>query len=188
MSDENNSVLVKYQASPANLPEGGTRQLRGDITGALLTTGGGSGGSTAPTTSVVGGAVYNVTKPTYTDGQQTQNQSDARGNLLVSLGTLLAGENQVTNRMMVTQQFSPAYISTATTTVVKSGEGVLGAITITESVASTIIVYDNTSGSGTILASFVASAAVQTYPLNVTYGTGLTVVTAGASKLTVAFI
>lgn len=87
----------------------------------------------------------------------------------------------------VEQRFSPSYISTATTTTIKSGAGFLHTITITESVASTIIVYDNTAGSGTIVASFVASAGVGTYTLNVSFGTGLTIVTAGASKLTVSY-
>lgn len=87
----------------------------------------------------------------------------------------------------VEQRFSPSYISSATTTTVKSGAGFLHAITITEAVASTIIVYDNTAGSGTIIASFVASAPVNTYPINVSFGTGLTIVTAGASKLTTSY-
>lgn len=87
----------------------------------------------------------------------------------------------------VEQRFSYSYISTATTTTIKSGAGFLHTITITEAVASTIIVYDNTAGSGTIIASFVASAGVGTYHLNVAFGTGLTIVTAGASKLTTSY-
>lgn len=87
----------------------------------------------------------------------------------------------------VEQRFSPSYISSATTTTIKSGAGFLHTITITEAVASTIIVYDNTAGSGTIIASFVASAGVGTYHFNVSFGTGLTIVTAGASKLTTSY-
>lgn len=87
----------------------------------------------------------------------------------------------------VEQRFSSSYISTATTTTIKSGAGFVHTITITEAVASTIIVYDNTAGSGSIIASFVASAGVGTYHLNVAFGTGLTIVTAGASKLTTSY-
>lgn len=96
-------------------------------------------------------------------------------------------EDNTVGVLKVEQRFSPSYISTATTTTIKSGAGFLHTITITEAVASTIIVYDNTAGSGTILASFVASAAVGTYHFNVSFGTGLTIVTAGASKLTTSY-
>lgn len=98
-----------------------------------------------------------------------------------------AGEDLANDVQKVEQRFSSNYIATATTTVVKSGVGVLHSITITEAVASTIVVYDNTAASGTIIASFVASAGVGTYLLDVAFSVGLTVVTAGASKLTVAY-
>lgn len=111
---------------------------------------------------------------------------DTNGNLWVTLGTKISGEDQANDVMKVEQQFTNTHISTATTTTIKSGAGFLKSITITEAVASTIIVYDNTAGSGTIIASFVASAAVQTYELNALFSTGLTIVTAGASKLSVA--
>lgn len=113
---------------------------------------------------------------------------DRYGYLYVQLASLIAGENQTLNRMMVTQNGNYTYISTATTTTVKSGSGVLLSIIITESVASTIIVYDNTAGSGTIIASFVASAGVNAYPINAGFSTGCTIVTAGASKLTAVWI
>lgn len=77
------------------------------------------------------------------------------------------------------------YISTATTTTVKTGIGRLARINITETAAGTITVYDNTAASGTILAVFKASIAEQTFELNCRFQTGLTIVTAGASKLTV---
>lgn len=96
-------------------------------------------------------------------------------------------EDNTVGVFKVEQRFSYSYISSATTTTVKSGAGFLNAITITEAVASTIIVYDNTAGSGTIIASFVASAGVGTYHFNVSFGTGLTIVTAGASKLTTSY-
>lgn len=96
-------------------------------------------------------------------------------------------EDNVVGVAKVEQRFSYSYISSATTTTIKSGAGFLHTITITEAVASTIIVYDNTAGSGTIIASFVASAGVGTYHLNVAFGTGLTIVTAGASKLTTSY-
>jgi len=95
-------------------------------------------------------------------------------------------EDNVVGVAKVEQRYINTYISTATTTTIKSGAGYLNTITITEAVASTIIVYDNTAASGTVLASFVASAAVGTYTFNVTFSTGLTIITAGASKLSVS--
>lgn len=77
------------------------------------------------------------------------------------------------------------YISTATTTTVKSGIGRLARINITETAAGTITVYDNTTGSGTILAVFKASIGENCYEFNCRFQTGLTIVTAGASKISV---
>lgn len=77
------------------------------------------------------------------------------------------------------------YISTATTTTVKTGIGRMARINITETAAGTITIYDNTAASGTILGVFKASVVEGTYEFNCRFNTGLTIVTAGASKLTV---
>lgn len=79
------------------------------------------------------------------------------------------------------------YISSATTTVCKTGSGQLKRITISETAAGAITVYDNTAGSGTVIAAFKASVVEQTYEFQIPFYTGLTVVTAGASKLNVVF-
>lgn len=81
--------------------------------------------------------------------------------------------------------FKPTYISTAATTVAKSGTGVLGTIVLTETTTGTITVYDNTAASGTIIAAFKASVVEGTYEFNCAFSIGCTVVTTGASKLTV---
>lgn len=78
-------------------------------------------------------------------------------------------------------------IATAATTVVKSGAGILRRITINTTAAGTVIVYDNTSGSGTIIASFPVSAVVGTYEYGTRFTTGLTVVTGAASNITVVW-
>jgi hypothetical protein len=98
---------------------------------------------------------------------------------------LQAGENQTANKQETQTPCTPIYISTATTTVCKSGSGVMFNIVITESVASTIIGYDNTAGSGAIVFSLPASFPVGSYLFSSSFATGLTIVTAGASKLTV---
>jgi hypothetical protein len=80
---------------------------------------------------------------------------------------------------------SSTYISTATTTTVKSGKGNLARIVITETAAGAITIYDNTAASGTILAAFKASVVEGSYTFGLRFQTGLTIVTAGASKITV---
>lgn len=85
------------------------------------------------------------------------------------------------------ERFNNTYISTATTTTVKTGAGTLGYITVNGGTAGTIIVYDNTAGSGTILASFDSTNALETYRFNVSFKIGLTVVTGGATKISVSW-
>jgi hypothetical protein len=84
--------------------------------------------------------------------------------------------------------FRSSYISTATTTTVKSGTGRLHTITIGETAAGAITIYDNTAASGTIIAVLKASIVEQTLIFDVKFTTGLTIVTAGASKLTVSYL
>lgn len=121
---------------------------------------------------------------TSTDGDYQDVKSDSIGAVYGREVYAPTYEDNAVGVAKMEQRFSYSYISTATTTTIKSGAGFLHTITITEAVASTIVVYDNTAGSGTVIASFVASAGVGTYHLNVSFGTGLTIVTAGASKLT----
>lgn len=82
---------------------------------------------------------------------------------------------------------SSQYISTATTTTVKSGRGTLGRIILGETAAGAITIYDNTAASGTVIAVLKASAVEGEYDFFCRFQTGLTIVTAGASKLTVTF-
>lgn len=73
-----------------------------------------------------------------------------------SLGTLLAGEDLTNDVQKVEQRFSYAYCAGADTAV-KSGAGFLHTLTFTcidaAPTAGTIIVYDNTAESGTIIYS-----------------------------------
>lgn len=79
-------------------------------------------------------------------------------------------------------------ISTATTTVVKSGTGVLHSIVVNTTAAAAITVYDNTAGSGTKIATIAASPAIgSTFQYDVAFATGLTIVTAGTSDITVSW-
>ena len=112
---------------------------------------------------------------------------DASGNVMVSLGTTIAGEDTVVNVMKTEQRFSSTYISTATTTTAKSGVGLFHRLVVTGGTAGTIICYDNTAASGTILVSFDSTNAIASYEINATYAIGLTCVTGAATKLTVVY-
>lgn len=79
------------------------------------------------------------------------------------------------------------YISTATTTQVKTGAGILHAIVLGETAAGSIKIIDNTSGTTTNLGELKASIAEGTYVFNCAFAVGLRIVTAGASKATIIY-
>src|SRR5947209_3256613 len=107
--------------------------------------------------------------------------------LSVRLATLISGEDQTANRLLVEQRNGFAYISTATTTVVKNAAGFLHTLTVEGGTAGTIIVYDNPSGAGTIIASFDSTNALASYRFDLSFVNGLTIITGAATKLTVAY-
>jgi len=79
-------------------------------------------------------------------------------------------------------------IASATTTVVKSGAGILHCITVNTTAAGTITVYDNTSAAGTKIATIAASPVIgSTFIYDVSFVNGLTIVTAAASDITVSY-
>lgn len=78
-------------------------------------------------------------------------------------------------------------INTATTTNVKSGSGHLHAVTINTTAAGTISLFDSLVGSGTAIAVIAASVTEPVYLYDLQFNTGLTVVTAAASDVTVSF-
>ena len=84
-------------------------------------------------------------------------------------------------------------ITTATTTTVKSTPGYIHTITINTQVASaTITIYDNTAASGNKIGIITLPSAVTTSePVTVTYDAnflvGLTIVTSGATDISVSY-
>ena len=104
-----------------------------------------------------------------------------------SLATLIAGEDLTNDVLKIERRCSYVAISSATATVVKSGAGVLHRITVTGGTTGTIVIYDNTAGSGTKIADFDTINALASYELNVAFATGLTIVTSAATKITVSY-
>lgn len=84
-------------------------------------------------------------------------------------------------------------ITTATTTTVKSGSGFFKALIVNKGVATaTITIYDNTAGSGTKIGTITFGAALLSDPGSTVeycckFSTGLTIVTSGATDLTVIY-
>lgn len=87
--------------------------------------------------------------------------------------------------------FSYSHITTATTTTAKSGTGSVHTICINSlgTVASLVTVYDNTAGSGTVIAVINSLALLGCQTYDVAFATGLTLVTTGtvAPDVTVSY-
>jgi len=80
-----------------------------------------------------------------------------------------------------------SHITAAATTTVKTGAGRLNRILVNTTAAGTITIYDNTAGSGTVIGVMKASIVENSYLFNIPFNIGLTIVTAGASDLTVVY-
>ena len=136
--------------------------------------------------NVIPQARYLSTPEVLLDGQFAPSSCDANGNTKQSLGTTIAGEDIPNDVTKVEMRNNATYISTATTTVCKTGAGLLHSIVFQGGTAGTVIGYDNTAASGTILFSFDALSAIGNPIFDVSFAIGLTVVTAAATKLTVS--
>lgn len=84
-----------------------------------------------------------------------------------------------------------AHITTAATTIAKYGPGLLHLITVGSpaSSSSTLTIYDNTAGSGTILSVIQGPAQANPVTLNygLTFNNGLTIVSTGTWDVTVVY-
>lgn len=78
------------------------------------------------------------------------------------------------------------YAGTNATTILKYGAGTLQRVVITDNVG-TMIVYDNTAASGSVIANIDASKTVGTMNFDVSFSLGLTIVTASTPKMTVVY-
>jgi hypothetical protein len=170
-----------------------TVQLYKSEPGEGLSLGGGGGGvgglapsgSTAVGNPVQVGGVYNSAYPTLTNGQAGSLQMDSSANTLVSLATQIAGENLNTDVLKVSQEGNFTRITTATTTVCKSGAGAVIGIRVEVATTGIVTVYDNTAASGTIVGIYPLGLPVGWHEILATVNTGVTVVTAAADRIVV---
>lgn len=121
-----------------------------------------------------------------TAGDYATINTDDNGNEWVTMGTKQAGEDITADVTKVEQRNNYTYILTATTTVVKTGSGLLHTITVEGGTTGTITVYDNTAASGTKIADFTTTNSLATYVFDVAFATGCTVVTSAATQLTLS--
>ncbi len=198
---QNASIYGQYNATLPTVGDGqpcriqvdaSGRILLGTITPGVAATSLGKQEDAAHASGDVGVMGLGVRKDTAialagSDGDYQPYILDGSGNMWVSLGTKLAGEDQANDVSKVEQQFTYTNITTQTTTTIKSGAGYLDGFVINTPVASGVwTIYDNTAGSGTIIATVTLPATLlSSGPITVFYHakfvTGLTVVTSGAT-------
>ena len=150
-----------------------------------LPTGGGGGAVT-----VANGADVNAGATT--DAAVTTDAVGSQSGKLRGLVKILADVwDSVLRRLVVVSKYTGAHIATNTTTTVKSGAGVLHSITInTRGPASNVTVYDNTAGSGTVLAVIDTTLSTTAFLFDISFSTGCTLVTAGTgpADLSVSYL
>jgi hypothetical protein len=143
--------------------------------------------------NVLPGVQYLTSPLTLTNGQVMPAQADVNGNLKNVEQYMPAYEDNTIGVAKVEHRYSSTYISTAATTTVKSGAGLLHAIVFGKRIANGVVtIYDNTAGSGTVLHVTTMGAALLSDPplpviFDLTFATGLTIVTSAAEFLTVVY-
>lgn len=173
--------LMIYRATTPTLVDTECLTFQSDASGNLKVTLAGATGASATqvqgpaadNAAAVGnpvrtGAKYNLSTQTYADGDIADNQADVNGNLKVTQATLLAGEDLANDVQKVEQRFS--LLNCTADTLVKTGVGFLHSVTFAQTdaapTAGTIVIYDNTAESGTIIQTVSFTTAVfQPYTL-----------------------
>ena len=134
--------------------------------------------------SIMGAVVADVTSmAAVTIGKATKLFTDVAGRLIVTLGTLIAGEDLTNDVIKVEMQGTAFAIQTATTTLVDSGVGFVHEIFVVGGTLGNVTIYDSLVGSGTELLPTVTAVNGGVLLKNVKYSTGLTIVTAAATVI-----
>jgi hypothetical protein len=143
--------------------------------------------------NVLPGVQYLSAPLTLTTGQVMPTQADVNGNLKTVEQYAPVYEDNVIGVAVVEQRYTFTPITTATTTVIKSGAGFLHRIIWNKRIATGVTtIYDNTSAAGTKIGTVTVGAAILSDPPNVTayncsFATGLTIVTSQAEDITVVW-
>lgn len=102
----------------------------------------------------------------------------------VATGQIVNSWADLSGRAAVFEAYKNTNITSATTTTI-AGATYLAKITVNTTAAGAITIYDNTAASGTKIGTLKASVAEGTYQYPTPLTTGLTIVTAAASDITV---
>jgi hypothetical protein len=121
---------------------------------------------------------YNISAPTYTNGQTATLQVDVNGNLKTVLATAIAGEDFTADVLKTEQRYSKSYATADK--LVKTGSGFVHSVsffpTDAAATAGSIIMYDSTTeGTDDVVFSYYIPAAALvpvTVILDVTMATG----------------
>ena len=112
-------------------------------------------------------------------------QHDGDGNVPVTMGTTLAGEDIQADVQRVTNSGQTSVLVTSSGAVLcMTGRGVIVNMCITNTSGGQITVYDSLTTSGTILAVLKASIVEGNYLQGLPFSTGLTLNLPSASTLT----
>jgi hypothetical protein len=121
---------------------------------------------------------------------QTGDSALVIGNKQAVASTTTAAQTTLAAAALAVQNAGGSYanITTATTTTVKTGAGVLlGVIVNSAGAGSTITLYANTAGSGTKIAT-LTSAAQTSLTYDLAFTTGLTAVTASGTPADITIV
>lgn len=113
------------------------------------------------------------------------------GNLSVLEQNQPVYEDNTAGVAVVEHRYSGANMTSATTTTIKSGAGLLHVVNVGTCVSgATISLFDNTAGSGTSIGKITcpaSTAGMSTFIFDRTFATGLTVTTSGATDVSFSY-
>jgi hypothetical protein len=137
------------------------------------------------------GGIYNLTAPTVVDGDRHENQIDVNGNNMVTLATLISGEDQTNDLLKVEERFSyKHHVGTAGSVsgTVKSGAGFLHTVAFGKHTAGgTYTLYDSVGTSATVIAIIGSDGAAVPTLYDVSFTTGLTIVSGSVCDVTLSY-
>ncbi len=187
-----------YNATPITLADQESSAVSLDSTGATIVspaTGASFGASSADgstftqgtTTGGISMGVYVASPQTLTTGKAGAVALDINRNLMVSLASLIAGEDLTNNVLKVEQRFTNANIITATTTTIKSGAGYVDEVIVVGGTLGNVTIYDNIAASGTVLCPTVTPVSGAVILKHCTFATGLTIITVAATGIVISY-
>lgn len=107
---------------------------------------------------------------------------------VVQLANRIEGENENLHRLMNAPAFNFTRITTATTTLVKTGAGIMAGIFVEAALTGTVTVYDALTAVGTPPWILPAGTVAGFHPFPWQFGVGCTVVTSAADRISVGTI